>query len=107
MRYEIQVHFQNCGQLAWHEEIFDADNWLNSVMSEDRVIAQDEETNRVYAFEMKNVTALVLTEKKKEIDIWERTYAAVQGKEQEDDQQEHPGNGRKRPPPETGRGCCY
>ena len=76
-------------------------------MSEDRVIAQDQETNRVYAFQMKDVTALVLTEKKKEVDIWERTYAAVQGKEQEDDQQQHPGDGRKRVPPEASGRCCY
>lgn len=108
MKREIQVHFENCGQIIWHEEIEDVESWLREVMSENKIIAYDVNTGRHFGFDTKTVTAFIVShEKHPETDLWRRTYAACQGNIEENDQQKHPGNGRIGPSPEAGRSSCY
>lgn len=107
MKREVQVHFENCGQLAWIEDILDVQNWLVHVMQSPSLIAYDAENKRHLAFDMKTVTAIIVSEKSENTDMWSRTYAFVQRNIEENSQQEHSGDGGKRPPPETGGRCCY
>lgn len=75
MRYEIQVHFANCGQVLWHEDIDDVEEWLIEVMEQSKIVAVDDDPVRYFGIDMSTVTALIVSEKKKEIDLWSRTYA--------------------------------
>ncbi len=107
MRYEIQIHFANCGQVLWHEEIEDVEEWIIEVMAQPKIVAVDDDPLRYFGIDMSTVTAIIVSEKKKELDIWSRTYATCKGKVEEDNQQQHTGNGGKRPPPEASGSCCY
>ena len=103
MRYEVQVHFENCGQLQWHEDIVDPENWLGITYETPTCTAWDEETDRHIAFNMNKVTAIILTPKSRdEDDLFRRAYATQKGNEQEDDRYQYKGNGSQRPPKETG-----
>lgn len=107
MKHEVQIHFENCGQLAWHEDIEDVDAWLLSVMAEDTVIAFDEETNRHFGFDMKRVNAIIVTDKSKELpDIWSRTHAISQGKVEENNFSQRTGNDRFGSSKAPSGGCC-
>ncbi len=107
MRREIQVHFENCGQIAWHEDIDDVEAWIDEVLSEEKITAYDQETKRYFAFLTKTVTAYVISEKSEEKDLWSRTYATKEGNVEKDDKQKYPGNGPQRISTETGRSSCY
>src|SRR5260221_10601125 len=106
MKHEIQVHFSNCGQVQWHEEIDDVGQWLEEVMNEAKIVAHDEETNRFFGLDMSTVTAIIVSEEKEQVDIWSRTYASVQGKVEENSHQKHPRDDGNRISAETGGRCC-
>lgn len=107
MKHEVQIHFENCGQLAWHENIEDVDEWLLAVMEQNKVIAFDEETNRHFGFDMKRVNAIIVTDKSKELpDIWSRTHAISQGKIEEDCERKYQGNDRFGASKAPSGGCC-
>ena len=107
MKHEVQIHFENGGQLAWHEDIEDVEEWLMDKLDQDKVLAFDADTNRHFGFEMKRVNAIIVTDKSKELpDIWSRTHAASQGKVEESSQREHRGNDGFRPSTGPGGRCC-
>jgi hypothetical protein len=109
MRREIQVHFENAGQLLWHEEIDDVDQWLLAVLAESKIIAYDKESGRHFGFDTKTVTAFIVSDKPQdtETDLWRRNYATCQGNIEEDDKQKHPRDGRERPSTKTSGSSCY
>lgn len=107
MKCEIQIHFENCGQLQWTEDIKDIDSFLAKIWSTNKFIAHDSSTSRYYGFDMKRVNAVIVTDKSKEQpDIWSRTYATSQGKVEEGNQQQHQGNDGKWPPTASSGRCC-
>jgi hypothetical protein len=83
MRYEVQVHFNNCGQLAWHEEWEkeEAKTFITRVSKDPLVIAEDKETGRMFTFHMSEVVAVIVTAKSPEADqdLFRRAYAASEG----------------------------
>lgn len=87
MRREVQVHFENCGQLAWHEEIEDVKGWLRQTIAQPNVVAYDKDSGRHFFFDMKRVTAIVIVNKiiEGEKDLYRRTYAAQEGEVTEGD----------------------
>lgn len=109
MRREIQVHFENSGQILWHEEIEDVHTWLASVMADEKVIAYDQESGRHFGFVTKTVTAFIISNKTadSETDLWRRNYAACQGNVKENSVQEHSRDGIGGISSETGRSSCY
>jgi len=107
MKHEVQIHFENCGQLAWHEDIEDVDEWLMEKLDQDKVLAFDADTNRHFGFEMKRVNAIIVTDKSKELpDIWSRTHAISQGKVEADNITQRQGNDSKWSPKAPSGGCC-
>lgn len=74
MRRQVQVHFDNSGQFAWHEFIEDPCDYLEKMSGEVQV-AYDEETDCAYLFPMSKVTAVIVSgPMEKKLDPWERTY---------------------------------
>jgi hypothetical protein len=107
MKHEVQIHFENCGQLAWHEDIEDVEEWLMDKLDQDTVLAFDEDTNRHFGFEMKRVNAIIVTDKSKEKpDIWSRTYAVSKGEVEENNFSQHTGNDRFGSSKAPSGGCC-
>ena len=109
MRREIQVHFENCGQLCWHEDIENVDSWIEKLSEKPRVIAHDAETGRCFYFKMATVTAIIIVNKltENDTDLWRRTYAFKEGNITQDSQPKHQGNDEGRTPPETIGSRCY
>jgi len=107
MRHEIQVHFANCGQVLWHEDIEDVEEWLLEVMAQPKIVAVDDDPPRYFGIDMSTVTAIIVSEKKKELDIWSRTYASCQGKVEGGREPERKGDDGQRLPPESRGSCCY
>ena len=107
MRYEIQVHFENCGQLAWHEEITDAQDWLGGLCEQDNCLVHDEETGRHMYFAMKPVTAIILAPKQSDQDdLFRRAYATKDGEEQESNRLQHQRDAIQWPSQESSNSCC-
>lgn len=85
MRREIQIHFENQGQLSWHEDIEDVEKWLRDFpvkMYSGLGTAHDKESGRYFAFQMSSITAIIIMNKTidNEDDIYRRTYAIEEGK---------------------------
>lgn len=79
MRYEIQVHFENQGQLQWHEDIEDVDEWMANSSEQIMKFAHDPDTGRHFMFRMSKIVAIILVnrtaEPEQETDLFRRAYA--------------------------------
>lgn len=105
MKYEIQVHFENQGQIVWNQIVQSPiDEYLQWVLASETFVALDQENNRTIAFSTKNVTAVIAAPKQVEDPI-RRLYATGEREEQEDRKQEHSGDGKQWLSAEPSR-CC-
>jgi hypothetical protein len=77
MKREIQVHFDNGGQVSWQTDIDDEKDWLENFWCKKHCCASDEASGRSISFPIKNVNAVLLTQPQQ--DPIERLYAANQG----------------------------
>ena len=107
MRREIQVHFDNQGQLSWNDEIENVDEYLREIKSWALPIVKDKDSGRFFMFDMEKVVAVVVSNKsvENEGDLFRRTYATQKGEIQEGNQREYSGNDSRWPSTETGCGC--
>lgn len=104
---EIQVHFENCGQLQWSQSIDDVDDWLALVGHDETLLVKDQESGRRFFINMQTVTAIVVGEKKTDQeDLFRRAYATQKGNVQEDHIEEHFRDGSIRTSTATSRSCC-
>ncbi len=120
MRRQIQVHFENGGQLAWHEDIPDevAPLWLEAACERgidkllqqseaEMVFCQDKETDRKFFFNLTKVTAIIMIKETEQKDLFERTYATEKGNIQENDEFKYQGNGQSGTSAEAGGRRCF
>lgn len=104
---EIQVHFENCGQLQWTQNISDVDEWMARVGSESTLLAKDQESGRRFYIAMDTVTAIIVGDKQtNQEDLFRRAYAVKEGHQQEDHIEEHKRDGQIWTSTATGRSCC-
>jgi len=110
MRRQIQVHFENGGQLVWNEEVEEGEEeeYLRRGSSGDGTmsLAKDEETNRYFTFNLDKVTAIILMKDPKQDDLMEKVYAPKERQEQVNNRFEYSGDGGVWSRSETGGGCC-
>lgn len=81
MKYRIQVHFENQGQLEWVETIDDLQSWSNEMITCEAITTTDERNGRHICYFNKTVTAILIEEYNE--DPLERIYAPTQRQEQE------------------------
>lgn len=105
MKYEIQVHFENQGQLAWKRDITgDVGALLESILESQEYTAHDEENDRYMSFRTESVIAIMAIPNQMEDPI-RKLYAPKERLQQENDQQERIRNAPQWLPGEGGR-CC-
>lgn len=62
MKYEIQVHLENCGQIVWTENLNDPISFLEVITRKEEHISQCEISKRIFLFKLKFVTGIILQE---------------------------------------------
>ncbi len=103
MKYEVQVHFENQGQLVWQQDSDQPEAFLESLKGD--IIIQDKPGCRWLYFNMKTVTAIIMIDKEEQSDPIRRLYAPSERTEPENDIEKYQRDEGIRLSTETGR-CC-